>query len=113
MALESLPGDALLVDTLGSGFDTVLAVYTGSAVNNLTQIAANDNAGTGIETSEVSFQFDSGQTYHIVVDGKTASDTGNVILNYAIIPEPFLFINCYVLFVVFYRRKFFCRRKTI
>jgi len=113
LALESLPGDALLVDTLGSDFDTVLAVYTGSAVNNLTQIAANDNAGTGIETSEVSFQFDSGQTYHIVVDGKTASDTGNVILNYAIIPEPFLFINCYVLFVVFYRRKFFCRRKTI
>ena len=80
-------GDTLLIDTHGSDFDTVLAIYTGSAVNNLTQIAANDNAGTGIETSELSFQFNPGVIYHIAVDGKTSSDTGNVILNYAIIPE--------------------------
>ena len=110
----SAEGDTLIVDTSGSDFDTVLAVYTGPAVNNLTQIAANDNAGPGIITSELSFQFDSGKTYHIVVDGKTASDTGNVVLNYAVIPEP-----CYLLFIIYYLlfinhwRKLFCCRKTI
>ena len=92
LADEFLDGDTLLVDTHGSDFDTVLAVYTGSAVNNLTQIAANDNSGTGIETSELSFQFNPGVTYHIAVDGKTVSDTGNIVLNYAIIPEPFFLI---------------------
>ena len=97
-------GDTLLVDTHGSDFDTVLAVYTGAAVNNLTQIAANDDYG-GMQTSELSFQFNPGVTYHIAVDGKTASDTGNVVLNYAVIPEPFLIINCYLLFIICYFRK--------
>ncbi len=106
---NSAEGDTLVIDTSGSDFDTVLAVYTGSAVNNLTQIAANDDAGPGIITSEVTFQFDSGQTYHIAVDGKTASDTGNVVLNYAVIPEPccLLFIICQLLFVNYWR-KLFC-----
>jgi len=88
MAAKAAAGDTLLVDTHGSDFDTVLAIYTGSAVNNLTIIATNDNAETGVETSEVSFQFNSGETYHIAVDGKTDSDTGNVVLNYSVIPEP-------------------------
>jgi len=87
LTLESASGDTLIVDTHGSDFDTVLAVYTGPTVSNLTIIATNDNAEAGIETSEVSFQFNSGETYHIAVDGKTDSDTGNVVLNYAVIPE--------------------------
>src|ERR1043166_265548 len=32
------------VDTLTSGFNTLLGIYTGSAVNALTVVAANDNA---------------------------------------------------------------------
>ena len=103
-------GDTLLVDTHGSDFDTVLAVYTGSAVNSLTQVAANDNSGPGVETSEVSFQFNSGVTYHIAVDGKTANDTGNIVLNYAVIPEFFYlrFEIFYLLFAVSRCRKFSC-----
>ncbi len=31
------------MDTLGSSFDTVLAVYTGSSLNGLSQVAANDD----------------------------------------------------------------------
>ena len=107
LMLEATPGDTLLVDTHDSDFDTVLAIYTGAAVNSLTQIAANDNAGTGIETSEVSFQFNSGETYHIVVDGKTDSDTGNIVMNYAIIPEPgfyLLFICNLGLWIIYSRR---------
>ncbi len=81
-------GDVLSVNTHGSDFDTVLAVYTGPAVNNLTQVAANDDSGAGIQTSEVTFPFSSGVPYHIAVDGKTAGDTGTVVVNYEIIPEP-------------------------
>jgi len=33
----------------------------------------------------------------IFVDGKTDPDTGNVVLNYAVIPEP-----CYLLFIIYY-----------
>ena len=41
------------ISTAGSGFNTLLAVYTGTAVNALTQVAANDNfAGQG-NTSRV------------------------------------------------------------
>jgi len=96
-AIENTEGDILIVDTHGSDFDTVLAAYTGLDVSNLTQIAANDDAGAGIQTSEVDFQFNPGITYRIVVDGKTASDTGNITLNYAVVPEP-----CYLLFIIYY-----------
>src|SRR5205823_5439577 len=37
---------ALRVDTIGSDFDTILAVYTGSSVSALTLVASNDNTGS-------------------------------------------------------------------
>ena len=88
MKSKTSGGDVLLVDTHGSDFDTVLAVYTGSVISNLTEIAANDDAGPGTNTSEVIFAFLPDETYHIAVAGKTESDVGNIVLNYEIIPEP-------------------------
>ena len=44
--------------------------------------------GPGTNTSEVIFEFLADETYHIAVAGKTASDVGNIVLNYEIIPEP-------------------------
>lgn len=106
MSIESAAGDTFIIDTHGSDFDTVLAVYTGLAVSDLTIVATNDNSGTGIETSEVSFQFDSGQTYHIAVDGKTGVDTGNVVLNYEVIPEPSFCLSFVIYYFLFINRKF-------
>jgi outer membrane protein assembly factor BamB/subtilisin family serine protease len=57
------------VDTTGSAFDTLLAVYTGSSVSALTQVGANDDA-PGTTASRVTFSATSGTTYHIAVDGK-------------------------------------------
>jgi hypothetical protein len=37
----------VVIDTMGSDFDTLLGVYTGSAVNALTTIRTNDDAGGG------------------------------------------------------------------
>jgi len=58
----------VVVDTLGSAFDTVLAVYTGNAVGALTLVAANDDAPNQA-TSLVAFSAIRGTTYRIAVDG--------------------------------------------
>jgi len=61
-------GGQIRVHTIGSEFNTLLAVYTGSAVNALTQIAAN-NDGPGIgSASLVTFTATPGTTYRIAVD---------------------------------------------
>lgn len=54
--------------TKNSDFDTMLGVYTGTAVNALTAIITNDDAFR-TRTSEVSFQVTPGNTYYIMVDG--------------------------------------------
>jgi subtilisin len=59
------------IDTAGSNFDTLLGVYTGSAVNGLTEVASNDDEdrANNVLTSKVSFEATAGTTYRIAVDG--------------------------------------------
>jgi hypothetical protein len=67
-----------------STFDTQLGVYTGNAVNALTEVASNEDAepnnrfGAGL--SEVVFQAQQGTTYHIMVNG-WQSQQGNIVLH--------------------------------
>jgi hypothetical protein len=61
-----------------------LSVFTGFAVNNLTLISANDDAGESL-TSLVSLNATAGTTYRIAVDGFN-SNTGAIQLNIA--PPP-------------------------
>jgi hypothetical protein len=68
-------------DTAGSGFDTILAVYRGSAVNGLTKVAANDDVSSSSRTSKVTFSATSGTVYRIAVAGYAAA-TGSVVLNW-------------------------------
>jgi hypothetical protein len=68
------------VDTIGSTFNTVLAVYTGTSVNSLTQIALNDNISTSNTRSRVTFAAEAGTTYYFAVDGSGNRD-GDVQLN--------------------------------
>ena len=58
-------------------FDTLLGVYTGSAVNQLTTITSNDDCCGGTQ-SKVSFSAVAGTTYQIAVDGYNKA-TGNVV----------------------------------
>jgi Ca2+-binding RTX toxin-like protein len=55
--------------TLGSAFDTLLAVYTGAAVGALTPVAANDDDPGAGGVSTVSFAAANGVTYKVAVDG--------------------------------------------
>jgi hypothetical protein len=72
------------LSTTGSNFDTLLAVYTGSAVNGLTTINSNDNDGANI-TSGVTFNCLAGTAYSVAVDGR-AGAAGNVRLTMAASP---------------------------
>jgi subtilisin family serine protease len=67
------------IDTSGSDFDTVLAVYTGSSVGALTGVAANNDAPGLGTASAVTFDVTEGVTYSVAVDG-FAADSGSIRL---------------------------------
>ena len=74
--------DPVTIDTVGSDFDTVLAVYPGTSLGALTRIAANDNASEGDRSSKVNFVPVRGENYKIVVDGNNATkQSGSIVLN--------------------------------
>src|SRR5205823_3453891 len=54
--------------TAGSGFDTVVAVYTGTSLGNLQFVAGDDDGVPPLE-SLVSFNAAAGTTYFIQFDG--------------------------------------------
>ena len=68
-------------NTLGSDFNTTLAVYTGGSVTNLTPIASNNDDVGGVFTSRVDFDAVAGTAYQIAVDG-SGGDAGNLVLNW-------------------------------
>ena len=67
-------------DTIGSDFDTLLAVYTGSAVNALTAVVSDNDSGGNL-TSRVSFNAANGQMYRIAIDGVQGA-TGDLNLHW-------------------------------
>lgn len=75
------------LDSSGSGFDTILSVYTGDSVENLIPIAANNDSGDSM-WSRVNFESEIGEFYHIAVDGN-GEGTGSVQLHFSLAPvEP-------------------------
>ena len=64
------------ISTAGSDFDTYLAVYTGTMVNGLTGVAANDDFGD--QTSRVTFPVVGGTVYQIVVASIHRSGTARL-----------------------------------
>ena len=75
------------VNTEGSKFDTLLGVYTGTAVNALTTVAQNDDVSRYDLTSAVTFTAVAGTTYYIDVDGYRGA-TGTVVLNLNEVQAP-------------------------
>ncbi len=72
----------LLTITLrNSDFDTLLAVYTGDYVNDLTLLAANDDSFPGVSYSSLQVAVTEGVPVHIAVDGFGGA-TGNITLAY-------------------------------
>jgi hypothetical protein len=76
------------IDTEGSNFDTLLAVYTGDSIGGLNLVAENDGeAEDNFLISRLEFDAVAGRTYQIAVDGYLG-ETGDVVLNLALEPDP-------------------------
>ncbi|MFH1816197.1 MAG: S8 family serine peptidase [Pseudomonadota bacterium] len=71
----------LTLDTNGSNFDTMLAIYTGNALSSLALLESDDDGGAGVQ-SRLETVVTAGTLYRIVVDGFEA-DTGSIMLNLA------------------------------
>jgi uncharacterized repeat protein (TIGR01451 family) len=71
------------LDTHGSSFNTLLAVYSGSAVGGLAPVAGNDNDGSANNNSGLLFQAQAGAEYEIAVDGNNGA-AGSLALNWTL-----------------------------
>ncbi|HZI19904.1 MAG TPA: NF038122 family metalloprotease [Pyrinomonadaceae bacterium] len=67
-------------NTQGSGFDTILAVYTGN-LGQLVSFSENDDYVSGSKASRVTFNATAGTTYRVAVNGWNG-ESGNVVLNW-------------------------------
>ncbi|MEN3342249.1 MAG: hypothetical protein V7644_1653 [Actinomycetota bacterium] len=74
------------IDTVGSGFDTLLGVYTGTSVAALTLVASDDDSGGNL-ASKLTFTAAAGTTYRIAVDGSNGA-AGPLILQWAAVAAP-------------------------
>jgi Ca2+-binding RTX toxin-like protein len=87
------PADgAVVFTTAGSSFDTLLAAYTGAAVNALTPVAANDDGAQVGPRSLISFPVSESVTYQIAVDGFSGK-VGSVNLRWHPAPTNDNFAN--------------------
>src|SRR5262249_52236066 len=68
-------------DTANSDINTVLGVYTGVSVDNLSLVVKNDDYAVVAGPSRVTFNAIANQAYMIAVDGYDLQ--GNIILNWA------------------------------
>lgn len=83
-------------DTLGSTFDTLMAVYTGSSLTSLQEIASNDDINLFLDQWQSRVEFDAVAltTYHIAVGGVDQGfhpgPRGSLVLNWKLVPLPSL-----------------------
>ena len=74
------------IDTEGSTFDTVLAVYTNNpptleTVTNVVSLDYNDDAKSGVIWSRLAFRAVAGRSYQIAVDSYGAGFGGTIVLH--------------------------------
>ncbi|MEO8426833.1 MAG: hypothetical protein ABI651_06950, partial [Verrucomicrobiota bacterium] len=79
----------MTIDSGGSDFDTVLAVYTGPGTDfdSLVDVACDNDSGQDGKDSKVSFAVTAGTVYFIAVDGVNGA-SGTATLNYSLLVPP-------------------------
>jgi hypothetical protein len=81
----------LTMNTDGSTFDTVMAVYVDNGANagysSLVSVACDNNSGSNGKTSKVVFNVTANQVYYIQIDGVNGA-CGTVYLNYSLNTPP-------------------------
>ena len=76
-----------MIATMGSSFDTVLGVYTGTNLTTLVKVATDDDAGE-YHTSYVEFNAQAGKAYQIYV-GSLDKDGGPMLLGWSLLATAF------------------------
>jgi len=71
----------VLIDTIGSKIDNVLAVYTGTALVNLQTVKATNGSASLFQPAHVSFNAQAGATYRIAVASFSSSSLGSLVLH--------------------------------
>ncbi len=87
-AFQAETDGVLALNTDGSTFDTVLAVYTGPDADfaSLTPLVCDNDSGTNGQTSSLHFTTTIGTIYYVAVDGVNGAG-GTVLLNYTTLGE--------------------------
>ncbi len=83
----------MVISTFGSSFDTVLAVYTGDNLADLSEVISNDDTSRSDLTSRVRFDAIAGTTYYIAIDSYWDTEgqvrlTGYPYSTVAILDQP-------------------------
>jgi hypothetical protein len=87
------------MNTIGSGFDTVMVIYTNSnpaapTVSNLVRIVSNDDVNNTNVNSQVVFDAVAGATYQIAMDGYVAGVGGPLVFRMNLPnPNPIILAN--------------------
>ena len=87
LTLEAASAGTMVVDTIGSDIDTVIAVYTGPDLSNLTLIGSDDNGAPDGIRSRLEFAVVASGEYHVVADGVDGAQ-GTIQLNWALGAPP-------------------------
>ncbi|MDB6032819.1 MAG: hypothetical protein JWM16_3157 [Verrucomicrobiales bacterium] len=77
----------VFLNTDGSSFDTLLAIYSRSANGTLQMLACDNNSGTNGKTSSLNIPVQGGTTNFIVIDGVNGA-MGTLVLNYSLVTKP-------------------------
>jgi len=72
--------DNVKIDSYGSNFDTLIAVYSGTTVSGLSLLTSNDDDGTAGGKSSINLTKSATTNYYIAVDGKNGA-SGYVALS--------------------------------
>jgi len=67
------------IDTIGSSYDTALAVYTGTSIGALTLVKADDSSG-GSSNAKVTLAMTAGTTYQIQAGGANGATGGTLVI---------------------------------
>ncbi len=90
-AYQPPAGGLLILDTEGSDFDTVLAIYTGPGTDfeSLVPVACDNDSGSNGKTSKTVFQATQDTVYYLAVDGVEGA-SGTTVLDYNLGVPPTL-----------------------
>jgi hypothetical protein len=85
----------LTVDTFGSGYDTVLEIFTGASPSfgSLTSVACNDDATGGVRESESTIQVTTGTNYFIVARDYNSGSGGSLNFSASFSTQRQIYVN--------------------